>query len=315
MKAFYLSCICLLSFVNEGCSQRYKDLVFDQVDVSTVTYLSESDTDLQMDIYQPYDDDISQRAVLVYVHGGGFAGGKRDEPKIITFCEDMARRGLVVVSMSYTLTMRGQSFGCNQLAGNKLATFKQVGQEIGAAVAYLHEHRSELRLDMGNIVLSGSSAGAEAVLHAAYWPETKKALPTDFTYGGVISMAGAIFDLQLINKRSAIPTQLFHGTCDNLVPYGSAPHHYCDEGNPGYLMLHGGISIANRLKELEKGYFLVTGCNGGHEWNDLPMFDYKAEIADFIYSDVINHRTSQIHEVVELNKSCAIVDEPEFCSN
>jgi predicted esterase len=63
------------------------------------------------------------------------------------------------------------------------------------------------------------------VLHAAFWPETQQALPADFKYGGLISMAGAIFDLALINEQSAMPIQLFHGSCDNLVPYGSAPHH------------------------------------------------------------------------------------------
>jgi hypothetical protein len=107
------------------------------------------------------------------------------------------------------------------------------------------------------IILAGSSAGAEAVLHAAYWtandlidlPE-QPALPEDFKYGGVISMAGALVDTNLITKENAIPTLLFHGTCDNLVPFGTAPHHYCDESDKGYLMLHGANSIAKRLHHL-----------------------------------------------------------------
>ena len=47
------------------------------------------------------------------------------------------------------------------------------------------------------MVLAGSSAGAEAILHTAYWPATRAAdgqalLPPDFRYAGVISMAGGL---------------------------------------------------------------------------------------------------------------------------
>lgn len=311
MKAFLLTIVSACVF-STAFSQRYEQHVIDKIKRTTATYLTTDAEDLQMDIYQPVGDPEKARPVLIYVHGGGFSGGKRDEPMIIDFCEDMTRRGLVVVSMSYTLTMQGQSFGCDQPAENKLATFKQAGIEVGEAVAYLLKHKESLRIDPQNIILSGSSAGAEAVLHAAYWSDTHTALPDNFSYAGVISMAGAIFDINLINPDSAIPTQLFHGTCDNLVPYSTAAHHYCKEGDEGYMILYGGKTIADRLGSINRGYYLVTSCNGGHEWASFPMKEYKSEIADFILQDVINGKKRQIHEITVSENECRLTSAEKF---
>ncbi|WP_185154389.1 alpha/beta hydrolase [Fulvivirga sp. M361] len=305
--------ICLASFNIYG--QRYSEQIFEEVNKETVRYLNAPDKDLQIDIYQPANDKKESRPVILYVHGGGFAGGSRDEPAIIEFCENMARRGIVTVSMSYTLTMKGKSFGCGQAAANKLATFKHVALEIAEATRYIIESKKRLSIDPGAIVLAGSSAGAEAVLHAAYWKETQTPLPKSFTYGGVISMAGAIYDINLISAESAIPTQLFHGTCDNLVPYGTAPHHYCNEDAPGYLVLHGAASIADRLEKLKKGYYLMTGCNDGHGWAGRPFKKHRDEIAEFIWLDVLQSKFRQVHKVIETNKDCTITSTPEACSN
>ncbi|MEL7002880.1 MAG: alpha/beta hydrolase [Bacteroidota bacterium] len=293
--------------------QRYRDQIFNEVSKETVTYHKEKD--LQMDIYQPTEDSHQKRPVLLFVHGGGFAGGARDEPEIMDFCKNMARRGVVAVSMSYTLVMKGKSFSCDRPAKEKMWTFKHVAQEIVDATNYLLAQKQSLSIDPNTIVLAGSSAGAEAVMHAAYWPEAQKSLPEDFNYAGVISMAGAIYDVDLITKESAIPTQLFHGTCDELVPYGTASHHYCDENEVGYLVLHGPETIMKRLQSLNKGYYAVTGCNDRHLWAGKPFKKYRSEIADFLLYDVIQGKTRQIHEINSPTGTCQLVDAPSICND
>lgn len=291
--------------------QRYKDQIFNEVSKKTVIYLE--DKGLEMDIYQATTDFETKRPVILFVHGGGFAGGARDEPEIIDFCKNMARRGIVAVSMSYTLVMKGKSFSCDQAAANKLSTFQSVSDEIVSATGYLIGHQDGFRINPDQIVLAGSSAGAEAVLHLAYKNKARASLPTDFSYAGVISMAGAIHDMSLLTTETAIPTQLFHGTCDNLVPYGTAPHHYCNEDQVGYLMLHGPQTITKKLKELNKGYYLVTGCNDNHEWAGRPFKKYRNEVADFVYQDVLQAKFRQIHQIIPTENSCPIVEAPEIC--
>ncbi|MEM7106972.1 MAG: alpha/beta hydrolase [Bacteroidota bacterium] len=291
--------------------QRYQDQIFNEVARMTVTYLE--DKQLQMDIYQPVGDAQTDRPVLLFVHGGGFAGGARDEPEIMDFCKNMARRGIVAASMSYTLVMKGKSFSCDQAAANKLATFQSVSDEIVEATQYLMKHKDDLKIDTDLVVLAGSSAGAEAVLHVAYQNEARARLPEGFTYAGVISMAGAIHNIDLINAETAIPTQLFHGTCDDLVPYGTAPHHYCDENQAGYLVLHGPKTISQKLRELNRGFYVLTGCNDNHVWAGRPFKKYRAEIADFVKQDVLEGKFRQIHEILPTDKMCSLVEAPKIC--
>jgi len=304
----------ILTLINlNAFSQRYKNQIFDEVTEQTFTYLITKNDTLQLDIYQAIKDTQKMRPMILFVHGGGFAGGARDEPAIQEFCKNMARRGIVSASMSYTLTMKGKSFSCDQSAKNKMATFKQAGLEIAEATKFLLDSMERLNIDSAKIILAGSSAGAEAVLHTAFWPEAKEPLPNQFKYGGVISMAGAIFDLNLINEESAIPLQLFHGTCDNLVPYGSAPHHYCDKEDVGYLMLYGAGSIAEKMKSLNKGYYLLTGCGDNHSWAGKPFKHYREEIADFVYHEVIQQKFRQVQEILMINDNCDFAVSPEVC--
>ena len=305
--------ICLIVFFvlpYSSLAQRYLDETFESTTRKTVVYLEKPGEKLAMDIIAPANDTERNRPVLLYVHGGGFSGGKRDHPNHIKFCETLAKKGYVAITMSYSLVMKGKSFSCDQLADVKIKTFRSAARDIAYATRYLIDNKSALGINEEQIVLAGSSAGAEAVLHAAYWKATwqkdgNAILDNDFRYGGVISMAGAIVDEKLVTAASAIPTQLFHGTCDNLVPYATAPHHYCDYEQPGYLILHGAQSIADRLNQLHKSYFLVTGCHGGHEWNNLPIREYTHLVGDFFYNDVLGGEFRQLHIVKKNARNCA----------
>lgn len=305
MKKTIIFCITLMMLVSSLVAQKN----FSDVQFETVKYLNR----LQMDIYQSAQDSLYNRPLLIYVHGGGFSGGARNEHEIVAFCESMAKRGIVTVSISYTLTMKGKSFGCNQTAENKLRTFRIVANEVTAATNYLLARKEELRINDQNIILSGSSAGAEAVIHAAYLEEALGNLPAGFKYGGLVSMAGAISDIDLITKETAIPMQFFHGTCDELVPYGNDPHHFCSEEDEGYLMLYGAGAIVEKLESINKPYYLITACNGDHTWASIPFRNKLDEIAEFIEKDVVQGKFRQLKEVIGSDGSCDLVEAPDLC--
>lgn len=296
-------------FTTRVSAQRYATDQFTEVEKQSTVYGTVAGEVLYLDVYLPKGDVETNRPLLLYVHGGGFSSGRRDEENLVDFARDFAKKGYVVASISYRLTMKDKGFGCDQTAQNKIKTFQAAVQDIRLATQYLVEHQRQYGISSDKVVLAGSSAGAEAVLHAAYWglndlPAGTPALPAGFRYAGVISMAGALVDLQLINENTAVPTLLFHGTCDNLVPYATAPHHYCQTGDAGYLILHGARSIADRLHDLGKPYYLFTICNGKHEWAGRPLTASRFIILDFMYNDILRHSFRQISEVISQEGSC-----------
>ncbi len=296
---------------SEAYGKRYLSPIFSHVHSRTITYYRDVENPLRLDYYWPKGDAEEKRPLIIYVHGGGFSGGQKDEPHQVQFAQQMAKRGFAVAAISYRLTMRGQSFGCDQLAKNKIKTFKYATEDIWKATNFILDRAQQFGIDKEKIILAGSSAGAEAVLHAAYWTakdlrdlKTRIKLPKGFRYGGLISMSGAITDTALINADNAIPSLLFHGSCDELVPFESAPHHYCNNNDKGFLVLHGANSIAKRLHNLNKPYWLLAECGGGHEWNYLPMRNYVQGISETIWDFVIEDKTWQQRDILNKNEPC-----------
>lgn len=294
--------------LNLSAQERYRDEITDSVNIETYTYAFKDGQKLDLDVYSPAFDNEAKRALLFYVHGGGFSGGSRNDAGIQEFCKKMARHGYVVSSISYRLTRKGTEtgFGCDCPAVDKLNTFNDAVEDLQDATFFMIQQRDIMRIDPQTIIISGSSAGAETVLNAAYQPPYCYGLDSGpVSYAGVISMAGAIPDTSRIFKESAIPSLLFHGTCDNLVPYASASHHYCNESDAGYLMLHGSYTIAKKLKQTGTPYWLYTYCNAAHEIAGKPMTANLNEIVDFCYSYIIKKGTEQRSTIMKSeNKSC-----------
>ncbi len=296
---------------------RYQEEITDSVSKETYTYTYKDGEELKLDIYLPAFDTEDKKAVLLFVHGGGFSGGARDNKVNQGFCKKMAQLGYAAVSMSYRLTRKGEEtgFGCNCPAEEKMYTFEAAVEDVQDATYFLIDNRRQFGIDPHKIILMGSSAGAETALNAAYKPENCYDLPSGpVSYAGVISLAGAIPDTTLVYDGSAVPSLLFHGTCDNLVPYATAPHHYCDKEDAGYIILHGAKTIADKLEELNIPYWLHTTCGGGHELAGIPKEIYFNEIAQFCYEYVIHKTGSSKHTIIPGNQAKCKYEQFDFCN-
>jgi len=317
-KRLILSIFTLLISAGLFSQERYSEFSFDEINTETYTYATKDGENLKFDIYLPAGDSDMERATLIYVHGGGFSSGERDSEKIKQFCNQLAGYGYVVASISYRLTRKDKegAFGCNCPADEKLNTFIRALQDVQDATFFLIQNREQFGINPQKIILAGSSAGAEAVLNAAYLPPMCYGLDSGpVSYAGVISMAGAIPDTIVIYDESAIPSMFFHGTDDNLVPYATAPHHFCNPGDPGYIILNGAYTIAEKLEKLNVPYWLHTTCGGGHEMSDKPLTYYFNEIVEFCYKFIIKEEKESKRTIVKGSQKNSPFTQFDFCSN
>lgn len=234
----------------------------------TLTYFESDSLSLELDLFMPDMPDQSKNIPLVvYVHGGGFMGGDRTGGHALA--KELVKEGIACASISYTLYMKGKSFSCDGITSEKVKAIQIAASQLWHATAFLLDNAEKYHFDRDQIFIGGSSAGAETVLHGAYFDRQKmqlfgKALPEDFRYAGIISGAGAVMDLNMITQENAIPTMLFHGDADNLVPYATAAHHYCPPTATGWLMFFGSYTIAQHMEKLGKSCEFISFTNGGH---------------------------------------------------
>ncbi len=254
-------------------------------DMKTMVYLKYDSTDLSLDLFLPDDKTIKDFPLVIYVHGGGFSGGNRGGGRKLG--NYLATKGMATASISYTLSRKGKGFGCENAQQEKIYTMQLAASETWEATAFLLTQLSELGFDPNKVFLAGSSAGAEAILHAAYLDREKfglheHSLASDFKYAGLISGAGAIIDLSFITPEKAIPTMFFHGDSDPLVPYNIASHHFCSPEDPGWMMMFGSLAISKHLEKLEVPYQLYSFTGGGHGHAGEYFYQDQGKVEMFI---------------------------------
>lgn len=293
-KAAYLVLPFFLFLAFPALAQEmYVGQMYSNIERNILTYSE----DLKLDFYTAKEaKDNQERPLLLVVHGGGFSGGTRDGAGESKFSQTMATKGYAVASIDYRLTRKGEAtgFGCDCPASEKIETFKAATEDILKAVAFL-KGRNDYHFDPNKIILVGSSAGAEAVLNTAYMtaePDFKSLNLKKKDFAAVVSFAGAVVDVRYIQESNAIPAFLVHGTDDKLVPYATAPHHYCKLDDAGFLPLDGSKTIAQHLKDLQASFYLMTAPGGNHDWAGLG-YNYTEELAGFLNSVVMQNTVVQ----------------------
>ena len=106
------------------------------------------------DIFYPGVDKTKKLPTIIYMHGGGCIFGDKvvGDPLAITsgrdvdFCATLAKKGYIVINVNYALAPEYR--------------FPVQVEQVNQVVGYLLEHGEELGLDIENIFLGGSSAGA-----------------------------------------------------------------------------------------------------------------------------------------------------------
>ena len=281
----------LIVFINTSISLSAQDF-------QTLTYYEDDSIKLELDLFLPESHANAKVPLVIYAHGGGFSTGNRTGGhKLGKFLKE---QNIAVASISYTLYMKDKSFSCDGELTEKIKAIQLASNQLWLSTEFFLNNQDKYNFDPEQIFLAGSSAGAEAVLQAAFWDREIMSLyeinlPEKFKYSGVISGAGAIMDLNLITQDSLIPVMMFHGDSDPVVPYATAAHHYCSTDASGWLMLFGSKSIYNHIMDLKGTVSLITYIEGTHSAAGAHFYQNQQPVNDFI-NQVIQGEVFQNHK-------------------
>ena len=212
---------------------RYLDPVFDEVTVEhDVVYRQTTDyqgnpVELSMTIYRPAGDHVRRRPTIVWMHGGWFSGGAPSQ--MHAYAMASARRGYVAASLEYRLRPEMATTDYPQL----YAAMVDAYEDATAGVAWLRAHARRLRIDPSAISAGGWSAGAVTASNLAYYPGQRG--PAGSPVAAAVPIAGwfvrpdqplPIAGPFAVPDRGEPPSIVFHGSDDQLLPWGS-PRDLC----------------------------------------------------------------------------------------
>jgi acetyl esterase/lipase len=236
---------------------------------SDVTYCTSDDgTKLKMDIYPPQNAE-APAPVVVYVHGGGWMSGSKNDDIARTFFGELTQRGYLVASLNYRLAPK--------------YLFPAQIEDVKCAIRHLRANAASYNLDPDHIGAMGGSAGGHLV---SLLGTTDPSLGWDTgEYPGqssriqaVIHMYGPSDLLALFkNWQQPVGEQVF-GAASNSDPLLDqySPVTYITPDDPPFLILQGvqdGVVpteqaqiLYDRLSAAGVPVQLVLVENAGHGW-------------------------------------------------
>ena len=197
----------------------------------TLLFAQKDGQDLFLDYYtakgEKVDKDGNAKPSIIFVFGGGFKMGARNEKSYFPYFTDLAEHGYNVFSIDYRLGLKdATTVGVKQVKEIQHAVLMAV-EDLFSATAFLLDNAEQLGVQADNIVIAGSSAGAMTSLQAD-WEICNHSdivknspLPEGFRYAGVMSFSGAVFSDKghVSYPETPAPTLFLHGTEDKIVSY------------------------------------------------------------------------------------------------
>jgi acetyl esterase/lipase len=254
--------------------------------IENIEFAKVGDRSLQLDLYVPAG--AVKPPLVVYVHGGGWRAGKRDNIPL----GKLVWRGFAVASIDYRLSTE--------------ATFPAQAFDIKGAIRFLRAHAKEYGVDASRIAIAGSSAGGHL---AALTGVTNGVKELEGTVGGNLQASSDVqaimdffgaSDLESIMEQSTPTAQAMRGPALQLLLGGSpaekpalaklaSPVTHVGAGDPPLLIIHGDADPQmpyEQAQELQRAYekaglsvqfvTIPGGKHGGPEFYDETRTDLMA---------------------------------------
>jgi dienelactone hydrolase len=266
-------------------------------------FLEPDSLDLKLDLYQPNNDTLKKRPLIMLIHGGAFYVGSKQCPTTKLLATELAKTGFVVACIDYRLGFKIKSNDVDR------AGYKAV-QDAHAALRYLSHFSEKYRIDPSQVYVAGTSAGGVTAMNLAFLdnderPEsvrsakksedlgkiesTGNTFTNSFRIKAVGNLWGGISDINVIDPDEKIPVLSVHGTDDDIVPFN-----YDYPFQSAFLInrfvtnkIYGSKPIHDRLNELGVRNKLIAIEGFKHE----PQIDKFNQMNQFI--DTISNNLTQ----------------------
>ncbi|EJL6978527.1 alpha/beta hydrolase [Vibrio cholerae] len=285
MKRFLVSlCISLLGMSNTYANDNYmvtKDITFKTVDGRV----------LKLDLYKPKAERIQPYPLLIWVHGGAWKRGSKDDIPIKNplLLSSVLQQGYALAAVNY------------RLSGE--ATFPAPVQDINDAVNFLYDNALQFHIKADKVIMMGRSAGGHLAglmgttnthSNLTFYAKPK------YQVKAVVSFFGPTDLLALANKGGKETSKQssvsrFLGDTPSAIPQiakQASSTSYVNERTPPFIQLHGTVDkqvpleqsqlLKAKLDEYGINNQLWIEQNVGHS---DPIFDtekYVPKVITFI---------------------------------
>lgn len=196
---------------------------------------------LLVDIYEPEGDANENRPLIIMGHGGFFIGGDNDGGDVVPLCEDLAKMGYVVASMTYRVGIDNFFDVPNGLVRSVWRGYHDGKAAVRFFRKTIEEDNNPWGIHGDLIYLGGVSAGAFIGLHMVSIDEESE-IPSQVdqtqagmggglegesghpgyssAIAGVVNIGGALKSVDYMSEGDA-PIVSVHGTNDGTVPFSS----------------------------------------------------------------------------------------------
>lgn len=309
--------------------KRYQDYVFPNIQKTTETYAKAAKQyngqpkDLLMDIYMPKGDNVQGRPCVIFVFGGGWFMKTVDG--MDDFGYNFARKGFVGVSIDYRIGFpKGTSMiTCTEGFSGFDDAWYRAAQDAKAAIRYVKANADRLGIDKNKIFIGGHSAGGFTALNAVQLDD--RDVPQDLiaAHGGVnavgdhqnettdvmgnyVLAAGALYSTEFIDKP--VPTYLFMGTCDALLPTGTGKIFKCNKA--AWPIAHTGPVLYKKYKSIGACVHHDVSCKGGHGFGGIGWEAISALASGFIYQTLIGNCKTAERAISVKSQKCQTANSP-----
>ena len=241
-RSVLLALVCAVLLAVIACAEPMFVTVPDDVEMIRDVEYGKGGTDsLKLDIIRPKKPASTPMPAVVFVHGGGWSKGSKDNPRALATSIQLAKKGFFNASIDYRLT--------------DIAPFPAQIEDCKCAIRWLRAHAKEYNIDPSRIGVWGGSAGGHLV---ALLGTSGGAKDLEGTGGwakessrvqAVVDLFGPS-DILKLSELAALKgggraggplTLLMGGPVDEHKDLArkASPTTYIDKRDPPFLILHG----------------------------------------------------------------------------
>lgn len=225
--------------------------------------MTEGESCLNLNVWSPSVSDGKKRAVMVWIHGGGFQSGASNDLDSYDGA-NLARTGdVVVVSVNHRLNAMG--FLDLSAYGDQFKQSANLGmQDLVASLEWVKENIAQFGGDPNNVTIFGESGGGAKVLTLMAMPSAKGLFHKAVVQSGAVEKMGMTLTDPKISRRV---TEL---TLKNLGVKSTALYRL-NEFTPAQINAAG----SKALKQAGEEFKIPAILGGGYSLSWMPSLDGK----------------------------------------